>query len=90
MIEPVFERLAHERTQGLASGTVAFVRVDLGAGMGNAVAGEYGVRVTPTFIFFRDANKTHEMKGANASELESQVNFLLWETFPRESNRGRL
>ena len=60
MIEPVFERLAHERTQaGGAGGNggVAFVKIDLGAGMGGMVGSLYGVRVTPTFIFFRDGNK---------------------------------
>ena len=25
--------------------------------MGNAVGAEYGVRATPTFIFFKDGNK---------------------------------
>ena len=60
MIEPTFERLAHEKTQTAGvggGGGVAFVKVDLGAGMGHAVAAEYAVRVTPTFIFFRDGNK---------------------------------
>ncbi len=27
------------------------------------------------------------MKGANAAEFESQVNFLIWETYPRESKQ---
>ncbi|KAI0087719.1 PPPDE putative peptidase domain-containing protein [Irpex rosettiformis] len=85
MIEPVFERIAHERTQSAdvgGGGGIAFVKVDLGAGMANTVAAEYGVRVTPTFLFFRDGDKTGEMKGANASEFESQVNLLIWETYP--------
>ena len=67
MIEPVFERLAHERTvsggvgvNGGASNGIAFVKVDIGAGMGNILGAEYGVRVTPTFIFFRDGNKASE------------------------------
>lgn len=60
MIEPAFERLAHDKTQTAGvggGGGVAFVKVDLGAGMGNAVGAEYGVRVTPTFLFFKDGNK---------------------------------
>lgn len=60
MIEPVFERIAHERTQNAEAGGgggIAFVKVDLGAGMASAVAGEYGVRVTPTFLFFKDGSK---------------------------------
>ncbi|KAI0074056.1 DUF862-domain-containing protein [Panus rudis PR-1116 ss-1] len=83
MIEPVFERLAHEKTEGgEAGGGVAFVKIDLGAGMGGMVGSEYGVRVTPTFIFFLDGKKTSEFKGADQAELNSQVNLLLYEAFP--------
>ena len=60
MIEPVFERTAHERTQNAdvgGGGGIAFVKVDLGAGMASAIAAEYSVRVTPTFLFFRDGSK---------------------------------
>ena len=60
MIEPLFEQLAHERTKaaGVGGGAgVAFVKVDMGVGMSNMVASEYGVRVTPTFIFFKDGSK---------------------------------
>lgn len=63
MIEPVFERIAHERTESAGAGGgggIAFVKIDLGAGMANMVAGEYGVRATPTFIFFRDGSKVCE------------------------------
>jgi desumoylating isopeptidase 1 len=51
MIEPSFESLAHEKKQ------VAFAKIDLGVGMGGQVGGLYGVRVTPTFIFFLDGKK---------------------------------
>jgi thiol-disulfide isomerase/thioredoxin len=53
VIEPIFEDLAYSK----ASAGVAFVKVDLGVGMGSAAAGEYGVRATPTFIFFNDGKK---------------------------------
>ncbi|OSD07373.1 DUF862-domain-containing protein [Trametes coccinea BRFM310] len=82
MIEPVFEDLAHQKTHGMGSGRVAFVKVDLSVGMGNQVAGEWGVRVTPTFLFFLDGKKLDEMKGANAAELRSQVDMLLYQAFP--------
>ena len=48
MIEPVFEELARSKGQQ----QVAFVKVDLGVGMGSMVAREYGVAATPTFGFF--------------------------------------
>ncbi|TCD70510.1 hypothetical protein EIP91_002855 [Steccherinum ochraceum] len=85
MIEPVFEQLAHNMTKTAGAGGgagVAFVKVDLGVGMSNVVGGEFGVRVTPTFIFFKDGKKTHEMKGADQAEFKSQVDLLLWESFP--------
>ena len=58
MIEPAFERLAHEKTQAAkVGGSIAFAKIDMGVGMGGMVASEYGVRVTPTFIFFLDGKK---------------------------------
>ncbi|KAI0345887.1 DUF862-domain-containing protein [Trametopsis cervina] len=83
VIAPVFERIARERTQQAENGGgIAFVKVDLDTGLASALAGEYSVRVTPTFLFFKDGTKTNELKGANAAELESQVKFLIWETYP--------
>lgn len=55
MIEPVFEDLAKSKTR--PDGRVGFAKIDLGVGLGSAVAGEYQVRVTPTFIFFLDGRK---------------------------------
>ncbi|KAG2737407.1 DUF862-domain-containing protein, partial [Suillus brevipes Sb2] len=66
MIEPVFEELAKSKSR---ANDVAFVKIDLSVGMSSTVGGEYGVRVTPTFILFLDGNKIHEMKGINAPEL---------------------
>ncbi|KAG1749296.1 PPPDE putative peptidase domain-containing protein [Suillus lakei] len=79
MIEPVFEDLARIKSR---ANDVAFVKIDLSVGMSNAVGGEYGVRVTPTFLLFLDGNKTHEMKGVNAPELRTQVDLLLYQAFP--------
>ena len=53
MIEPVFEELA--RSRGRLQ--VAFVKVDLGVGMGSMVARECGVAATPMFNFFLDGKK---------------------------------
>ncbi|EIN12585.1 thioredoxin family protein [Punctularia strigosozonata HHB-11173 SS5] len=76
MIEPTFENLVHEKKQ------VAFAKIDLGVGMGTQVGSMYGVRVTPTFIFFLDGKKVGEFKGANVSELQSQVDMLIFQAFP--------
>ncbi|KAI0056556.1 DUF862-domain-containing protein [Artomyces pyxidatus] len=84
MIEPVFEDLAHAKTKG--SGMIAFVKVDTGAGMGGMVGSEYGVRATPTFLFFLDGKQVHELKGVNAPELRTQVDLLLYQAFPPHSH----
>lgn len=60
MIEPVFESLASEKgikSGGKGGAGAAFTKIDLGVGLGNNVAGQWGVRVTPTFIFFLDGKK---------------------------------
>ena len=54
MIEPVFEELAKSKSR--ANG-VGFAKIDLSVGQGGAVASEYQVRVTPTFLFFLDGRK---------------------------------
>lgn len=57
-IEPVFESLAREKTHGrTGKDRPAFVKIDLDVGMGMQVGSQYGVRATPTFIFFLDGTK---------------------------------
>ncbi|KAH9047716.1 DUF862-domain-containing protein [Lactarius hengduanensis] len=82
MIEPAFEDLAHAKSRGRGDGKVAFAKVDLGVGMGEAVARQYGVSATPTFGFFLDGKRIHELKGVNAPELRTQVDLLLYQAFP--------
>lgn len=57
MIEPVFEELAHQKTHGSDGGRAVFVKVDMAVGMGAQAGAEWGVRVTPTFLFFLDGKK---------------------------------
>jgi thiol-disulfide isomerase/thioredoxin len=57
MIEPVFEDLAHANSRGRGQGKVAFAKVDLGVGMGGAIARQYNVSATPTFGFFLDGKR---------------------------------
>ncbi|KAI9462222.1 PPPDE putative peptidase domain-containing protein [Boletus coccyginus] len=80
MIEPVFEELAKSKSR--ANGGVGFAKIDLSVGLGNTLAGEYQVHATPTFLFFLDGRKTHELKGVNAPELRTQVDLLIYEAFP--------
>ncbi|PVF95020.1 DUF862-domain-containing protein [Serendipita vermifera] len=78
MIEPTFEELACSK----ASPEVAFIKVDLGVGMGHQVGQQHNVYATPTFIFFLNGKRTGEIKGANAPELRSQINLLIFDAFP--------
>ncbi|KAG6372894.1 putative thioredoxin family protein [Boletus reticuloceps] len=84
MIEPVFGELA--KTKSKPDGGVGFAQIDLSVGLGGALAAEYQVHVTPTFLFFLDGRKTHELKGVNAPELKTQVDLLIYEAFPRQSS----
>ena len=59
MTELVFKELAQSKGQGEAQAQqvrqqVAFVKVDLGVGVGSIVAREYGVTARPRFSFFLD------------------------------------
>ncbi|KAG5643058.1 hypothetical protein DXG03_001615 [Asterophora parasitica] len=82
MIEPTFERLSEEKGVKADGTGAGFAKIDIGVGQGNSLASEWGIRATPTFIFFLDGEKLDEMKGANASELRSQVDLLLFQAFP--------
>ncbi|KZP01383.1 DUF862-domain-containing protein [Calocera viscosa TUFC12733] len=78
IVDPVFERLAHEK----AAEGLAFVKVDLDVGLGRAAAAEWGVTATPTVIFFSQGKKMGEVKGANIPEITTQVDLLLYELYP--------
>ncbi|GAA6035819.1 hypothetical protein JCM8097_005721 [Rhodosporidiobolus ruineniae] len=79
-IKPYFEELA--RQHGSGQKRILFVLVEMGVGSGGEVASEYGVRATPTFIFFARGEKIGECKGANKQELETQVGMLDLAAFP--------
>ncbi|PPQ86324.1 hypothetical protein CVT25_005625 [Psilocybe cyanescens] len=82
VIEPVFERLAEEKGLHDSRNGAAFAKIDIDVGMGNALASEWNVRATPTFMFFLDGKKLDELKGADANKLRSQIDLLLFQAFP--------
>ncbi|KAL1760409.1 PPPDE putative peptidase domain-containing protein [Schizophyllum commune] len=83
-IAPEFERLAEEKgvRVGHSGRGAAFTSVDIRVGQGQALAAEYGIRATPTFLFFLDGEKISEVKGANAAALRSEVDLLLYQAYP--------
>ncbi|KAG9119258.1 hypothetical protein FRC07_005783, partial [Ceratobasidium sp. 392] len=78
MVEPAFEDYAREKS----GPDVAFVKVSLDGMGGQAVGAQYGVRVTPTFLFFLNGEKTDELKGPDRHELKTKVDLLLYRAFP--------
>lgn len=61
VIEPVFERLAEEKGLHDSRNGAAFAKIDIDVGMGNALASEWNVRATPTFMFFLDGKKVRSI-----------------------------
>lgn len=57
MIEPVYERLAEEKSLRDGRQGVAFAKIDIGVGLGRSIAAEWNIRSTPTFYFFQDGKK---------------------------------
>ncbi|KAL1722832.1 PPPDE putative peptidase domain-containing protein [Schizophyllum commune] len=83
-IAPEFERLAEEKgvRVGHNGRGAAFTSIDIRVGQGQALAAEFGIRATPTFLFFLDGKKISEVKGANAATLRSEVDLLLYQAYP--------
>ena len=57
VIEPVFERLSKEKGLHQDRDGAGFAKVDIDVGMGRNLAMEWGIRATPTFMFFLDGKK---------------------------------
>ncbi|KAJ7254321.1 PPPDE putative peptidase domain-containing protein [Mycena haematopus] len=84
MVTPVFEQLAAEKGIRVATGGrgAAFTKIDLRVGAGGTLATEWGVRATPTFMFFLDGTKVAELKGVDTAELKTQIDLLLFQAYP--------
>ncbi|KAK0464417.1 PPPDE putative peptidase domain-containing protein [Desarmillaria tabescens] len=84
MIAPIYEDLA--RNKGVSVGNhgvgAAFIKIDMSTPMGNQLASEWSVRVMPTFMFFLNSKKIHEMRGADEKELRAQIDLLIFQAYP--------
>ena len=57
VIEPVFDQLAEDKGFREGKAGAAFAKIDINVGNGRMLAGEWGIRATPTFMFFLDGKK---------------------------------
>ncbi|KAG0143405.1 hypothetical protein CROQUDRAFT_661306 [Cronartium quercuum f. sp. fusiforme G11] len=72
--------VGHKRTRHDKVRQVVFVKVDTTSSGG--LAQSYSIRATPTIKFFVNRKEVGEVKGANASELRTQVNLMLYTAYP--------
>ncbi|KAG2363567.1 hypothetical protein BDR07DRAFT_1281970 [Suillus spraguei] len=74
--QPLFEEFAHNKNSN--SSPAAFVQVDLNSSRGAAAVGiEFGIRATPTFMFFIGGMKVYEIQGCNVEQLRIQLSMFL-------------
>ncbi|KAG2746043.1 hypothetical protein P692DRAFT_201055863 [Suillus brevipes Sb2] len=79
--QPLFEEFAHDKNSN--SSPVAFVQVDLNATRSAAAVGiEFGVRATPTFMFFVGGKKVYEIQGCDVQQLRMQLAMFLHPVHP--------
>ena len=76
-IKPVFQDLARRSP---SDPPVEFVLVDTTAG--REIAQHYSISAVPTFKFFSRGEQLHEIKGADAGELRTQVGILAMSGYP--------
>ncbi|KAG1839304.1 hypothetical protein DFJ58DRAFT_107711 [Suillus subalutaceus] len=82
--QPLFEEFAHDKNSN--SSPVAFVQVDLNASYGAAAIGiEFGIRATPTFLFFVGGMKVYEIQGCDVQQLRMQLSMFLHPVHPHLS-----
>ncbi|KAG2065529.1 hypothetical protein BDR04DRAFT_164369 [Suillus decipiens] len=74
--QPLFEEFAHNKNSNSSPAT--FVQVDLNASHGAAAVGiKFGIRVTPTFMFFIGGMKVYKIQGCNVKQLQIQLSMFL-------------
>ncbi|KAJ8587949.1 hypothetical protein M405DRAFT_280511 [Rhizopogon salebrosus TDB-379] len=81
--QSLFEEFAHNKK---SDSPVAFVHVDLNSSRDAAAVGiEFGVRVTPTFLFFVGGMKVYEIQGCDVQQLRMHVAMFLHPVHPHIS-----
>ncbi|PHH79330.1 hypothetical protein CDD80_5093 [Ophiocordyceps camponoti-rufipedis] len=68
IISPIFKKLSEQYKD------IIFLSVDVDNL--ESVAQKYGIRAMPTFIMFKDGQKSDDLTGANKTGLEEKVQAL--------------
>lgn len=76
MIEPVFERLSEEKGVKTGGTGAGFAKIDIGVGLGQSLANEWGIRATPTFIFFLDGKKVSFLSPTHHPRLIPKLSLM--------------
>ncbi|KIW00011.1 hypothetical protein, variant [Verruconis gallopava] len=77
---PVYDELAEE-----AGSRATLIKVDIN--FAQAIASQYNVRATPTFVTFLKGKKEDEWAGADPNRLRSAVRLLIGSAFPPHPHR---
>lgn len=83
MVMPFFEELARE-----FEGRVLMVTVDIASPQAQAIAAQYEVRATPTFITFLRGEKENVWQGADPATLRGNVQLLTQMADPSHPHRS--
>lgn len=87
MIKPAYESIAEAQYPEFGPRGARFVEIELDRGDGQNLASRYGVRATPTFMFFKDGKKVDEMAGADKRGLENKIEAFLDDCFPQHAHK---
>ncbi|CAH7667255.1 expressed protein [Phakopsora pachyrhizi] len=71
-----------KKTSRKPSREITFLAVD--TTISNEICLKFWIRATPTFKFFLRNKQVAEVRGANPTELETQINLLLFTAYPSE------
>lgn len=87
MIKPAYESIAESYHAEFGPRGARFVEIELDRGDGQNLASRYGVRATPTFMFFKNGEKVDEMAGADKRGLENKIEAFLDDCFPQHAHK---
>ena len=77
-IAPVFEEFIREKNEPAKP----LLGIKVETSMARDICAHFQISATPTFKFFLDGQELAECKGANRSEIKSNIDFLIYSAYP--------